>query len=179
MSIWKRFSQVLERIYNKPWELKGRSFGFEKSFESLLYKEGILSLPLIGYERHPNGTNHFPDFEIHDKRSFLSIELKTTKSNSVHLGQTWIQSDALYIIRYKPTSFQDNPTFISFGKDMKTEEEDMYYYSYKYELLKLREKYKGVSKNVKIYPCSALEYKIDTNKRKINFEIVMEYLKKK
>ncbi len=122
MSIWKRFSQVLEKIYNKPWEFTGRSFGFEKSFERLLFKEGILSTPMIGYERHPNGSNHFPDFEIYDKRSFLSIELKTTQSNSVHLGQTWIQSDALYIIRYKPSSFQENPFLISFGKDMKSEE---------------------------------------------------------
>lgn len=179
MSIWKRFSLVLETIYNKPWELKGRSFVFEKSFERLLFKEGILSMPMIGYERHPNGSNHFPDFEIHDKRSFLSVELKTTKSNSVHLGQTWIQSDALYIIRYKPSTFQENPFMISFGKDMKSERDDEYYYSYKYELLKLREKYRGVSENVKIYPCSALEYRIDKTKKQKNYEIVMEYLKRK
>ncbi len=62
---------------------------------------------------------------------------------------------------------------------MKSERDDEYYYSYKYELLKLREKYRGVSENVKIYPCSALEYRIDKRKKKQNYEIVMEYLKKK
>ena len=66
---------------------------------------------------------------------------------------------------------------ISFGKDMKSEKDDEYYYSYKYELLKLREKYRCVSENVKIYPCSALEYRIDKTKKKQNYEIVMEYLK--
>ena len=79
MSIWKRLYCVLGRIHKDSRELKGSSFVFEKSFENLLRKDGILPLQLNGYERHPNGANHYPDFEIYDKRSFLSVELKTSK----------------------------------------------------------------------------------------------------
>jgi len=179
MSIWKRLYCVLGRIHKDSRELKGSSFVFEKSFENLLRKDGILPLQLNGYERHPNGANHYPDFEIYDKRSFLSVELKTSKSIKIGLGQTWIQSDGLYIIRYQPKTFQENPIMISFGNDLKTDKDDELFYRYKYDLLQLRDKYKNVSKDFKLYPYSALEYKIDETKVKHNYEIVMEYLKNK
>ena len=175
MSIWKRFYRVLERIHKNSNELQGSSHEFEVSFERLLKSEGILP---FGVHRHPNGKNNYPDFEIYDKRSFLTIELKTSKSRKISLGQTWIQSEGLYIIRYKPI-LQENPFLISFGNDLKSDKDDELFYRYKYDLLQLRDKYKNLSNDFRLYPCSALEYKIDETKVKQNYEIVMEYLKGK
>lgn len=120
MNIWARFQRLLYTIYNNPSLLKGSGIAYEVSFEHMLRRHGILPCPGIGYERYPNGPQRWPDFHVLDKRTCLPVELKTTRRMNVCMGKTWIQSDALYLIHYRPS----DSILLSWGKDMKTEEDD-------------------------------------------------------
>jgi len=180
MSVWKRLGRVVQSIYLNPRLLKDSSAVHERSFEDLLCQEGILSSQSSGYKHHPNGPNKWPDFHIYDHHDILPIELKSTSSKIVHMGDTWIKSHGLYVISYKPSHVIRPAVMISFGNDLKTEKDDEYFHNYHCELTKLRNKYKpksSIDSSIKLYPRSSTRYMIQEENSKKNYDNVMEYLK--
>ena len=203
MNIWYRLQRLLETLYTTPHLLHGQGQQHERSFEYLLVRYGILPVsfssslrtPTIGYERHPYGAQRWPDFHIQDQRILLPVELKTSSRPLFHIGQTWIQSDALYIASYYPNkhrhsnhSNQRNYTyrqtqtrntkpsvFISWGKDMKTEEEDRRFREFQYDVKHLRGQ-KIFSSPVEWYPTVQVTYRLEEERRRDCFERVREDL---
>lgn len=144
MALWSRFRHLLTRLRENPPLLKGTSHRHERSFERLLHEHTIPCSPSAGYLRHPNGPNRWPDFQLHDEQRTLPVELKTTGSDLVHLGQTWIQSHGLYVISHRKKTGQP-AVFIAFGKDMKTEEEDRAYEAFHAEVVAFRRRNRTLS----------------------------------
>ena len=120
MNVWSRLQHLLHTLYHRPSIIRGSGQPYEAAFERLLCSYGVVSCPETGYERYPNGPQRWPDFQILDVHTCVPIELKTTSRMMVPLGKTWIQSDALYLIHHRPL----DSIWITWGKDMKTEEDD-------------------------------------------------------
>ena len=177
MNLWERFSRTIHTLYKEPWHLRGAGSRHEASFERLLQAHGIFScrplkIPMIGYERHPNGPQRWPDFHLQDERTLLPVELKTTSRTSVHIGKTWIKSDALYIISHRPS----DSVFISWGKDMKTEEEDRQFREFQHHVRSVRP-YRMFRSTVEWSASVHVQYRLEERQRRLHFERVIEGLK--
>lgn len=133
-NIWSRFNLLLESAYHNPKLIKGSGLGFEESFEKQLLRHGIFPSKRVGYERHPNGPQRWPDFHIYDERTLIPIELKTTRRKTVHIGQTWIEPDAIYLISHHSPLERMPFVFIGWGRDMKTDEDDRKFREFRYAL---------------------------------------------
>lgn len=199
MNLWYRLKRLLETLYEAPHLLHGQGQQHERSFERLLLRYGILPYSSfctrsirsaysnrfsptgpIGYERHPNGPQRWPDFHLCSRQILLPVELKSTRRSVLQIGQTWIQSDALYIASYRrPTlTRRDEPSvFISWGKDMKTEEEDRRFRDFQYTIKSIRGQ-RGFSSPVEWHSAVQISYRLDEERRRVCFERVREDLER-
>jgi len=176
MSLWFRFQHLLHALHRTPQLLRGSGSSHEQSFERLLHHHGIFRSPRIGYERHPKGPNCWPDFELYDERTVIPVELKTTSSPYVHMGETWIQSHGLYIIsRHTPSP----SIFISFGKDMRTDEEEERYRIFKEDLARFKTFSKKTFTSTAHWTVRAsIRYHLEEERAEERFRSVMETLRR-
>ncbi len=176
MSIWFRFQHLLHALHRTPQLLRGRGPSHEQSFERLLDHHGIFRSPRIGYERHPKGPNRWPDFELYDERMVIPVELKTTSSAYVHMGHTWFQSHGLYIIsRHTPSP----SIFVSFGKDMRTDEEEERYRTFKEDLARFKTFSKKTFTSTAHWTVRAsIRYRLEEERAEERFRSVMETLRR-
>jgi hypothetical protein len=128
--------------------------------------------PTIGYERHPNGAERWPDFHLQDERTLLPIELKTTSRDTVHIGKTWIHSEALYLIHHRPS----DSIFLSWGKDMKTEEDDRRFREFQYHIRSMNRD-RSFTPSVQWSASVQTLYRLDRSRRHDQYERVMEELR--
>lgn len=186
MNLWGRFLAALEALYTAPHLLRGQGTHHERSFERLLLRHGILPFTAhhpVGYERHPNGPQRWPDFHLRSGPILLPIELKSTSRSVLHMGQTWIQSDALYVASYYRThpsphtreASNEPSVFVSWGKDMKTEEEDRRFREFQYDVKHLRGQ-RAFSTPVEWRSTVQISYRLEEERRRVCFERVREDL---
>jgi hypothetical protein len=177
MRIWRRVEQAIRELYESPKLLKGSGIQTEDSFERHLHRHGIFLSRKVGYERYPNGKNFWPDFHVYDDRTILPIEIKSTRHKMIHLSQTWIQSHAIYIIRcIQPTS-----VFISYGKDMKTEEEDRQFKEFQFAHRTFKEEWsKSKTFTSQIHWTSSMDlrYRLDDTQKANHYQRVLEELRR-
>jgi len=183
MSIWNRFQHLLRALHRTPQLLRGSGPTHEQSFEQLLVHHGIFRSPRIGYERHPKGPNRWPDFELYDERMVIPVELKTTSSPYVHMGQTWFQSHGLYIISrhapVSPTSSARPSVFISFGKEMRTDEEEERYRVFKEDLARFKTSSKKTFTSTAHWTVrTSIRYRLEEERAEERFRSVMETLRR-
>lgn len=98
-TMFPRFTlaQLFFRLYHHPDLLHGQGGTHERAFESLLRTHTHVS-----YERHPCGPQRWPDFRLYVQgMAPLSLELKTTTTTRVHLGQTWPSPESIYLVSYQ------------------------------------------------------------------------------
>lgn len=170
--------KALETLYQAPHLLHGQGQQHERSFERLLLRYGILPCSATcphGYERHPHGPQRWPDFHIRSTRILLPVELKSTRRSVLQIGQTWIQSDALYVASYRRRALCDPSVFISWGKDMKTEEEDRRFREFQYDIKCIRGQ-RGFSSPVEWHSAVQIAYRLEEGRRRVCFERVREDL---
>lgn len=179
--IWRRFEQAMQEMYENPSLLRGSGLQTEVSFERHMIRHGIFSSRKIGYERYPNGPQRWPDFHVYDERTLLPIEIKSTQSNWIYLGQTWIHSEALYIVRQWQRSPSTSSVFLLNGRDMKTEEEDQAFKEFQFEHLQHKKKYTKHNtfiSSTRWTTCLDIRYQLDASKRDIHYWRVMDDLRR-
>lgn len=176
MRVWRRLEQALCELYENPRKLTGSGIQTESSFERHLIRHGIFLSKRVGYERYPNGPNKWPDFHLYDERSVLPIEIKSTRCQFIHLGQTWIRSEALYIARQHPHS-----VFMGLGKHMKTEEEDRLFREFYYAHKEFKEQWSRSQRfRSPNYWSSSMEirYRLEEDKRLNMYQCLLEDLRR-
>lgn len=179
-TIWTRFLTLLETIYHDPTLIRGHGSGFEMEFGRQLQRHGIFPSKRVGYERHPNGPHKWPDFHIYDERTLIPIELKTTGRKSVHLGGTWIASEALYVISSHSSKTSLHSVFMAWGRDMKTEEDDQKYREFRYAIKEFQNKYdrRIFSSSVEWSTQMELRYRVEERDRERLYRRVVEDLRR-
>jgi|LauGreDrversion4_2_1035121.scaffolds.fasta_scaffold95791_4 hypothetical protein len=177
MRIWRRLEGALQEWYENPRRVKGSGIQFEVSFERQLIRHGIFLSKKVGYERYPNGSQKWPDFHIYDERTILPIELKSTRKDWIHLGQTWIHSDALYLIHRTTIQRID----IMRGKDMKTEEDDIRFKEFQFQMKQFKSEWdrsKTFSSSVNWSTSVDIRYCIQKEKQRNYFCSVLDDLRR-
>lgn len=151
--------RALEYVYRYPACLAGGGDVHEKSFERVLKQFGV------GYRRHPNGRQAFPDFWC----ASVGVELKSTQGSRIFLNDSFFVDDHLYVISCKKTSV------IAFGEDLYTPREKEVYEIYKQQLTELKHRFPTVDRLV-LYPRSANQYAISGLRREELWEKVIRKL---
>ena len=184
-TIWGRLLTLLERLHHDPTLIRGHGSGFEIEFARQLQRHGIFPSKRVGYERHPNGPHKWPDFHLYDERTLIPIELKTTGRKPVHMGQTWIVSEAIYVISHHSSKTRMDQTpqhsiFMAWGKDMKTEEDDHKYRDYRYAMKEFQNKYdqRIFSSSVEWSTQMELRYRLEERDHERLYRRVMEDLRR-
>jgi hypothetical protein len=116
MALFHRLATLLDRVYRHPHLLRGCADEHERSFERLLWLHGIFP-STFGYQRHPHGSQRWPDFHVTTPQTLVPIELKTTSRALVHLGQTWPAPEGLYVVTQRPKG-QTPRSWILWGRDI-------------------------------------------------------------
>jgi hypothetical protein len=177
MRIWRRLEQALTEWYENPKQIKGSGIQLEVSFERQLIRHGIFLSKQVGYERYPNGSQKWPDFHLYDDRTILPIELKGTRKDWIHMGQTWIRSDALYLIH----QIHLQKIHIIKGSDMKTEEDDRRFKEAQFQMKQFKSEWdcsKTFSASVYWTTSVDIRYRIQKGKQQDYFRNVLDDLRR-
>ncbi len=177
MRIWKRLERALYEWYMNPKRVKGSGIQFEESFERQLIRHGIFLSKRVGYERYPNGSQKWPDFHVYDERTIFPIELKSTRKEWIYMGQTWIRSDALYVIHQ--TSLQK--MYIIKGKDMKTEDDDCAFKEFQFQKKQFKsawDRSKTFSSPIHWSTSVEIRYRLQKERQTDYFRSVLEDLRR-